>query len=186
MSLRIIGGKYKGQMLKTPPSSSTRPTQGMLREALFNICQNYVEGTRFLDLFAGSGAIGFEALSRGASSVAFVEQNRGAISCLKENIQKLKVENQTKLLALPAQRALVLLTKQSELFDLVYIDPPYDTPIQPFLDGLKTILAPDARVFVEERHSPKSKQAPYVPPFLHLIDSRRFGTALIHQYGEPK
>lgn len=182
MSLRIIGGKFKGQMLKTPSSASTRPTQGMLREALFNICQNYIEGARFLDLFAGSGAIGFEALSRGAASVTLVEQNRTAISCLKENIQKLKVEPQTTLLALPAQRALTMLGKQSGLFDLVYIDPPYDTPIHPFLDGLEAILAPDARVFVEERHSPKSKQVPYVPLFLHLIDSRRFGIALIHQY----
>ncbi|HSX25510.1 MAG TPA: 16S rRNA (guanine(966)-N(2))-methyltransferase RsmD [Chlamydiales bacterium] len=181
MTLRIIGGKYKGLLLKTPKSTSTRPTQGMLREAVFNICQNQINDARFLDLFAGSGAIGFEALSRGASHVTFVEQNKIAIACLKENIAKLNVALQTQLLPLPAARALPFLAKQSK-FNLVYIDPPYDTPFQSLLEGLKPLLAPHATVFIEERHSPKIQQTPPEFPFLQLIDSRRFGIALLHQY----
>lgn len=85
MTLRVIAGKYKGRSLKTPKATSTRPTQGMLREAVFNICQNEIEGAFFLDLFAGSGAMGFEAISRGAMKATLVEQNRQAQLCIKEN-----------------------------------------------------------------------------------------------------
>ena len=182
MSLRIIAGKFKGRLLKAPKGPSTRPTQGMLREAVFNICQHSIEHTRFLDLFAGSGAMGFEALSRGASHVTLVEPNRAAIACIKENIADLQAAPTVTLLPVPAERALILLSKQSAQFDIVYIDPPYDTPYNTLLDQLPALLAPSALVFVEERHHPKAKQNPYVPAQLQLKDSRRFGIALLHQY----
>src|SRR5690606_33771897 len=103
------------------------PTQGMLREAVFNICQNRIEEARFLDLYAGSGAMGFEALSRGAKSVVMVEQNKQAYLCIQENAKTLQVE--PKIFQMPSQRALQCMAKEGYLFDLIYIDPPYDLPI---------------------------------------------------------
>lgn len=182
MTLRIIAGRFKGRSLKTPKGPSTRPTQGMLREAVFNICQNEIEGARFLDLFAGSGAMALEALSRGASHATLVEQNRQAVSCIKENIEMLQVKENTDLLPFPAQRALALLAKQSVHYNIVYIDPPYDMPYKELLDALAPLLFPEATVFVEERSSAKALSAAYEPQFLHLKDSRRFGIALLHQY----
>lgn len=182
MSLRIIGGAFKGRSLKTPKVSTTRPTQGMLREAVFNICQNVIEGARFLDLFAGSGAMGIEAISRGAGQATFVEQNRQAIACIKENIAAFEIEGQTQIIALDAVRALHSLAKQGSKFDLVYVDPPYDIPVTPLIDAIIPLLAAESLLFVEERHSPKTPIQPYVPPQLILKDSRRFGIALLHQY----
>lgn len=179
MTLRLIAGKYKGRILKAPKTNSTRPTQGVVREAVFNICQNEIESADFLDLFAGSGAMGLEALSRGAAHAVFVEQNRNAIICIKQNIAELQVENETDLLAMPAIKALSLLAKNGTRFDIVYIDPPYDKPIQPILDALPSILKPDALVFVEEREKGKSL---YETSLLKCFDSRRFGIAVIHQY----
>jgi len=182
MTLRIIGGQFKGRLLKTPKGPSTRPTQGMLREAVFNICQNAIEGARFLDLFAGSGAMGLEAISRGASHATLVESNRHALSSIKENIDILNTRAQVQILPVKAEKALQVLAKQSQLYDIVYIDPPYDTSTNALLDSLPPILAPGALIFVEERYSPKGQNPPYEPPFLQLKDSRRFGIALLHQY----
>ncbi len=182
MTLRIIGGKFKGRILKTPKGPSTRPTQGMLREAVFNICQNSIDEARFLDLFAGSGAMGLEAISRGASHATLVESNRMALSCIKQNIEELKTSEQIQILPLKAEKALQILTKQSSLFDIVYIDPPYDTSTNALFDSLPPILAPGAIIFLEERYSQKGQNPPYESSSIQLKDSRRFGIALLHQY----
>jgi 16S rRNA (guanine(966)-N(2))-methyltransferase RsmD len=175
MTLKIIAGKFKGRILKTRNSPQTRPTQGMLREAVFNICQNEIENARFLDLFAGSGAMGLEALSRGASHATFVEQNRQAIQCIKENIALLQLQNNATLLPMDCSRALSLLPKAS--FDLIYIDPPYEQPIP--LEQIAPLLAPSGTLFIEERHDPKKPHQPKTAPHLHLKETRRFGIALL-------
>ena len=180
MTLRIIGGVFKGRTLQAPQTDATRPTQGMLREAIFNICQNEIGGARFLDLFAGSGAIGLEALSRGASSATFVEQNHTAISCIKENIAALQVATQVHLIPNGAKKALELLAKQSAQFDLIYLDPPYDTPFD--LRLLVPLLAPNGTLFLEERHHPKQVHKPIEFPGLKLKNSRRFGIAMLTIY----
>jgi 16S rRNA (guanine966-N2)-methyltransferase len=177
MTLRIVAGKFKGRLLKAPKVGSTRPTQGMLREAVFNICQAEVPGARFLDLFAGSGAMGFEAISRGALSATLIEQNRQAASTIEENIALLAVQTSVTLLKMDSKKAIAFLTKHSAQFDLIYIDPPYDTPIH--LDPLLPLLSPHAIVFVEERHTPKKPHTPPTSPYLELIDTRKFGTALL-------
>lgn len=181
MTLRIIAGKYKGRVLKTPKGPSTRPTQGMLREAVFNICQHVVDGARVLDLFAGSGAMGFEALSRGAAHVVFVENNRFALSCIRENIALLQLENTCSLLKMDALSALKRL---KDPFDLIYVDPPYDSNISPYLEIInsKKLLSSEGILFIEERYDPKRQSKPYAPVGFFLIDSRRFGAALIHQF----
>jgi 16S rRNA (guanine966-N2)-methyltransferase len=177
MTLRIIAGKFKGRLLKTPKGPSTRPTQGMLRAAVFNICQNQIEGARFLDLFAGSGAMSFEALSRGASHATLVESNRIAIACIKENIIRLDVQAETTLIPSEARLALNHL---SGAFDLIYLDPPYDTPTLLEEIASRNLLAPGGILFVEERFKPN--KIPPASDFLIHIDSRRFGDALLHQY----
>lgn len=177
MTLRIIAGLFKGRFLKTPKVDSTRPTQGMLREAVFNICQNEIEGSRFLDLFAGSGAMAFEALSRGASQAALVEQNRAAISCIKENAAALGVESKIALIPTDAHRALQILLKAGRKFDLIYVDPPYDMVFD--LDLLVPLLSPSARVFAEERRDPKRTESIYKTKQLERLQSRKFGIALL-------
>jgi len=179
MTLRIIAGKFKGRSLKTPQGPSTRPTQGMLREAVFNICQNEIGEARFLDLFAGSGAMGLEALSRGATHATLVESNRSALACIKENIRTLEAALQISLLPVQAERAISMLAKQKALFDIIYVDPPYDTPLTQLLDALLPLLAPQATLFIEERHDPKKPHKIHCPPGLLLKDTRRFGIALL-------
>lgn len=172
--MRIIAGTFKGRPLKTPKGASTRPTQGMLREAVFNICQNEIEGARFLDLFAGSGAMGCEALSRGALQATFVEQNRNAISCIKENIAALEIESMTRVISLNALKAIELLIKENGLFDLIYIDPPYDLKLD--LTPVTKLLSPNGILFFEERYK-GTKPSPI--DGLKIKDSRRFGEALL-------
>src|SRR3954463_12407087 len=97
--LRLTAGEFRGRMIHTPPDLRTRPTQAMLRQALFNSIQASIPGARVLDLFAGSGALGFEALSRGAEAVIFVDQAPAAVRCIRQNIEELKVETQTQVFA---------------------------------------------------------------------------------------
>lgn len=170
--MRVIGGKFKGHPLKAPKGSSTRPTQGMLREAVFNICQNEVEGARFLDLFAGSGAMGIEALSRGASEVTFVEQNKGAVLCIKENLAPL--QTQARLLVTPFSRAVALLIEEKAQFDLIYVDPPYNMSVE--LRTLLPLLAKEAILFLEEGH--KTAKCEEIPG-LTIKSTRRFGAAFL-------
>lgn len=181
MSFRIIAGKFKGRLLKTPKGPKTRPTQGMLREAVFNICQNEIENARFLDLYAGSGAISFEALSRGAAHATLIENDRQAIACIKANSRALKIEQQVTLIPLDVLSGLKRL---SVSFNLVYIDPPYDTVVDPIIDALLThqLLNSEAMLFIEERYNPKKTSEPFISSSLSLKDSRRFGIALLHQY----
>jgi 16S rRNA (guanine966-N2)-methyltransferase len=180
MTLKIIGGTFKGRILKAPKTDSTRPTQGMLREAIFNICQNEIQGARFLDLFAGSGAMGLEALSRGASTATFVEQNRQAMRCIQENIAILKVEEQTQLIPTDAQRALERLREQSAQFDLIYIDPPYDVAFD--LAQLVPLLSSEGMLFFEERYHPKKPSKPPEVAGLKMKNRRKFGIALLTIY----
>lgn len=179
MTLKILSGAHKGRALKTPKGPSTRPTQGMLRAAIFNICQNIIENARFLDLFAGSGAMGLEAYSRGAAHVTLVENHPAAISCIRENIETLQAKDTCHLLPLEVHLAL---KKLQGPFDIVYIDPPYDSPAPLLFEGLLThnLLAPNATLFIEERFS--SKNPPPSLPKLFLHSERRFGSARLLQY----
>src|SRR5438552_17303916 len=92
--MRIIAGKYRGRRIKSPPSLQTRPTSDRLRETLFNILAPRIEGVRFLDLCAGSGAVGIEALSRGAVHVTFVDRSRKVCALIETNLEALKVEDE--------------------------------------------------------------------------------------------
>ena len=123
--MRVIAGKARRLLLKTVPGSSTRPTTDKIKETLFNVLQGDVPGCTFLDLFAGSGAIGIEALSRGAVRAVFVENDRKACGCIRENLAHTRLEEDALLMSSDVMRALRSL-EGKEVFDIIFMDPPYD------------------------------------------------------------
>ena len=126
---RVVSGKFKGTRLSAPKGEKTRPTSDKVKEALFSIIQMRIPGTRFLDLYAGSGQIGLEALSRGAAEVVMVEHSRSVAEIIFSNIVKLHVEKETEIIVSETQAALRKLGETGRQFDLIFMDPPYaDTP----------------------------------------------------------
>lgn len=123
MTLIISSGIFKGRRVRTPPSRSTRPSSSKCRSALFNICQSKIEGAVFLDLYAGSGAMGIEALSRKAEFAFFVENDKTALKYIKDNISSLGLEAKAKVIFADAFFAL---KKVFRPCDIIYIDPPYE------------------------------------------------------------
>ena len=122
-SVRIIAGEFKGRRLRTPAGVAVRPTADRVREAWFSILQRSIRGARVLDLFAGSGALGFEALSRGAASADFVELHRLALATLKANIKTLKVDDRAAIHRADALRFAERL--HPDQYDVAFADPPY-------------------------------------------------------------
>ncbi len=122
--MRIIGGTARSMPLKTVKGTDTRPTTDRIKETLFNIIQNEVPGAVFLDLFAGSGGIGLEALSRGARKAVFVDSSRRAAACIRENIEFTKFQAESDLKCMDFQAALRSLERKY-VFDIIFADPPY-------------------------------------------------------------
>jgi 16S rRNA (guanine(966)-N(2))-methyltransferase RsmD len=123
--MRIIGGEYRSRIIDMPKGAQIRPTQDRVREAVFNVLAD-VHGKRVLDLFAGSGAYGLEAISRGAGHATFVENNSRCLETIKSNIESLRVpEAKCAVLRSSAYMALSRLENDGERFDLIFIDPPY-------------------------------------------------------------
>lgn len=178
MKIKIISGLYKGRFIKTPPSTTTRPTSSMLREAFFNIVQNSVEGITFLDLFAGSGAIGIEALSRGAKRSYFVEKEKQAFSIIKENIVTLGITDLTEVFFMDVKKALSLFRRKNLKFDLIYCDPPYKLAPNIVFDLLidaQTLLDDSGRLFLE--YGQKLVDCP-----LEIISERNFSDSYLYEF----
>ncbi|MCK4463841.1 MAG: 16S rRNA (guanine(966)-N(2))-methyltransferase RsmD [Candidatus Omnitrophica bacterium] len=125
VNMRIISGKYKGRKINFPKSPYIRPTQDRVREALFNVLARSISGVNALDLFAGSGAFGIEALSRGAKNVTFVDNNFKCVRIIKENLRNIDIEDRANILRMDALRAIKKLSKTGNKFDIVFLDPPY-------------------------------------------------------------
>lgn len=123
--MRVVAGEYKGRKLVTVPSKSTRPTSDKVKESLFNRLGPYFDGGTVLDLFAGSGGLGIEALSRGANQAIFVDKDHQAIQKVKENIKALGLEASTEVYRNDAFRAIKALHKRGIVFDYIFLDPPY-------------------------------------------------------------
>lgn len=123
--MRIIAGEHKGRRLTAVPGKGTRPTTDKVKESIFNMIGPYFDGGWALDLYAGTGGLGIEALSRGAEKAVFVEVDVKAFSIVKQNISMLKLDSQAELYRTDASRALKTLAKRSLSFDLVFLDPPY-------------------------------------------------------------
>lgn len=124
--MRIIAGRYKGRRLKAPDWPGLRPTSDKLRETLFNILAPRIEGARVVDGYAGTGACGIEALSRGAAHVSFIEKNRRAVSLIEENLRSCGVERGYTIQCAEVVAALDALPA-ADAFDLILLDPPYDS-----------------------------------------------------------
>jgi len=133
----------------TIPGNNTRPTTDRVKETLFNILQPELPGCRFLDLFAGSGAIGIEALSRGADSAVFVENNRRAAACIKENLRFTKLADQATLVESDVIAAIARLERANQAFDIIFLDPPYQAGWEEkVLRALKTSCLADEGTWV--------------------------------------
>jgi 16S rRNA (guanine(966)-N(2))-methyltransferase RsmD len=154
--MRIIAGTYRGRAIQAPAGLATRPTSDRLRETLFNVLAPRIQGASFLDLFAGSGAVGIEALSRGASRVAFVERAKPALSVLSANLARLGVSSGFRVH--PISAAGFLRRPQQAPFDIVFLDPPYDAANDYELclthlgDRSAQLLSPAALVIAEHHH----------------------------------
>jgi 16S rRNA (guanine(966)-N(2))-methyltransferase RsmD len=182
MSLRVLGGKYRSLHLQSPRGAQTRPTTSMVRKAVFDMIQSTIEGSRFLDLFAGSGAIGIEALSRGAAEATFVESHKEALRCIKANLATLKIEKEAAVYSYDVFDVLKKLEKKGKHFDFIYADPPYHIisiydELLSYLDSSQ-LLSRGGILFLESPSSLKDRKTKQ----LVLIDERRFGTTLLHQY----
>lgn len=178
--MKIIAGTLKNRNLTTPKGLETRPTSSKVRGALFNICQNYIEGTRFLDVFAGSGAMGIEALSRGAAKAVFIDKSPVSCHCIQANLKSLELEKEGLVICRDALSALKFLQTKKEQFDLVYIDPPYrefhvEHLLEPFTEEL---LADGGTLFLEEsaRDVPESHFADF-----ELVSVREYGKTALYQ-----
>lgn len=165
--LRIIAGEFKGRRLKAPAGRTVRPTGDRVKEAWFSILQQSIPEARVLDLFAGSGALGFEALSRGAVSVDFVETHAASLKVLKENAQALTVEDRVTIHRMDAVRFAERL--QPAQYDVAFADPPYATDAAARLAGIFRATPFASILGVEHR------------PDLTLIgdDTRRYGDTAI-------
>ena len=178
MAVRILGGIHRSRVLKTPAGQDTRPTRSLVREAIFNILQGEVEGAHVLDLFAGSGAMGFEAISRGARHAVFCDSAAAAVRTVKENARLLKAEAQTTVLHHNWAQALTQLGARQQEFHLIFLDPPYKMETEPILTGIAQagVLAVDGWIVLEQ----STDQAPHIPQPLTLDKTRRYGQTSLY------
>jgi 16S rRNA (guanine966-N2)-methyltransferase len=170
-TLTITGGTLRSRRVPTPPGRGTRPTPSRVKEALFSILGARVDGARVLDLFAGSGALGFEALSRGAAQVTFVERHRPTAGALRGAARELGVEAQVEVIAAPAERAVRTVAGR---YDVVFADPPYAQPYPAgALRALRERNVIDAHTTVVYEHS--SREAPPADALMQAERSERYG-----------
>ncbi len=180
--MRIVGGKYRGRPLSAPPGRDTRPTADRAREAVFNILEHAswslgLDGRRVLDLFAGSGALGLEALSRGAAFALFVETDAGARGAIRDNIETLGLFGVTRIHRRDATDLGVKPAGLGEPFDLVFVDPPYGRGL-----GIRALsklshggwLADGAVIVLECG----ADETPASPGF-ETLDTRQYGAAQV-------
>jgi 16S rRNA (guanine(966)-N(2))-methyltransferase RsmD len=148
--MRVIAGSLKGRRLKTPDWDGLRPTSDKLRETLFNILAPRVAGARVLDAYAGTGAVGIEALSRGAAAVTFVEHDRRAQALIEANLAQCRIDSGYNLVRGTVDRAVATLQGPGfEPFDIVLLDPPYTMPGHTALVKIDALVAADGVVVLE-------------------------------------
>jgi 16S rRNA (guanine966-N2)-methyltransferase len=158
--MRVVGGTHRGRRLRAPAGAATRPTADRVREALFSMLEP-VQGLRVLDLFAGSGALGIEAASRGAAAVTLVDTSRAAIATITRNLRDLELEA-----TVIRRDAVAYLGAHPGPFDLVLVDPPYSSALSlagPLTDRLPPVLSPGARIVTEsDKRQPLDLALPLV------------------------
>jgi 16S rRNA (guanine966-N2)-methyltransferase len=159
--MRVIAGIYRSRILKNLKGLALRPTSDRLRETLFNVLATGIDGSRFVDLFAGTGAIGIEALSRGAAEVVFIERHAPAANLIRRNLESLSINSGVSVFVADALRGLAMLAARKDTgaaaFDIVFLDPPYAAAedysrVLEFL-GSADLLAPGGMVVAEHRRN---------------------------------
>ncbi len=174
--MRIISGEWKGRRLKTVKGNQVRPTSDKVKGAIFNILGDKIVGSKILDLFAGTGSLSLEALSRGADQAVLIEKNREACGIIRDNLQMIGVQERVKLYNMDAFS--YLKQQQHERYDLLFVDPPYR---QGFTDKIlflvknSSILNPEGVIIIET----DSKEE--IPDDLGLLEVR-----IIKEYGDTK
>lgn len=184
--MRVIGGSRRGMKLRTAPGRDTRPTADRVKEALFNIIAADVPGARVLDLFAGSGALGIEALSRGASAAIFVERAPQALAALRANLAHTRLQEAATVVAGDVFRALNKLARSGARFDLVLADPPYAAALgarclQELAAG--DLVEPEGLVVLE--HAAQEDMPEDVENLRRIRSARYGGTALTFYRRRP-
>lgn len=178
--MRIIAGDFRGRRLHAPKGYTIRPTIDRVRESVFNIIAAKVPGARVLDLFAGTGAMGLEALSRGALFCLFVDKGAEAVHLIRENVQLCTVQDRSRIIQGSADLVIRRLGLEGELFDLVFMDPPYGKGyIEKTLRIIGVLVRSDTLV-IGERHV--KDKPPLVPAMWQTNSERRYGDTLISVY----
>lgn len=158
--MRVIAGEKRHLLLKTLPGLEIRPTTDIIKETLFNIIQFDLQGISFLDLFAGSGAIGIEALSRGAKEAYFIDNNSDAIKIINENLKNTGLINKAKVFCINATTAIEKLAKNNQKFDIIFMDPPYKKGLYlPVFEKIKDldVLKTNAKIILETNKEDDAK-----------------------------
>jgi 16S rRNA (guanine966-N2)-methyltransferase len=173
--MRVIGGRLRGQRIDAPVGMATRPTLDRVREALFNVLQAVVPDARVLDLYAGSGALAIEALSRGARSAVLVERSGAARRVIRDNLRRLELLQAVRLLGVPAECAVMDL--EPSAFDLAFLDPPWPTGIHRRVVERMPVLLAEKGMVVVEHEADRQVETLGVDlwPGLSLVDRRRYG-----------
>lgn len=179
---RIIAGRAGGIRLRAPAGERTRPTADKVKEALFSILTPWIRDCRFLDVYAGSGQIGLEAVSRGAESACLIEQARLGLECIRNNIEKTGLGDHTRVLAGSAASQLQRLLEEQARFDLIFLDPPWQQAGSDFIafsETLSKLLAKDGRIILEH----DSRQpVPDLVTKLKCIRRCQYGSAMLSFY----
>jgi 16S rRNA (guanine(966)-N(2))-methyltransferase RsmD len=173
--VRVLAGELKGQRLTTPPGRTTRPTADQVRIACLDTLMPFLDAGPFLDLFAGAGGVGIEALSRGAPAATFVEQDGAALRALRDNVERLGLRDRARVVRSDAARAVADLAAAGERFAVVFLDPPYDSPrAAAALEAVATGPVLLAGAVVVLQHGTKTPP-PSSLGALSLWKARRFG-----------
>jgi len=177
--MKVIGGAARGRKLKVPKGLAVRPTTARVKESLFNILPHDFSGLRLLDLFAGSGNVSIEALSRGAVEAVLVDESARSAAAIHENLNRLELNRRAQVWVVSVARSLRKLDKAGEKFDLIFLDPPYDKGLVTITlqaIGKSSLLNPAGIVVVE--HSGREVIKPNYGDLI-LNDRRRYGDTLL-------
>ncbi len=177
--MRIISGSFKGRKLASIQGTATRPTSDRVRESIFNILASRITNATVLDLFAGTGALGLEALSRGADKVVFIDSSASAVQIIQKNIIACKAEDRARTIRWDIAKNLSCLYSDTPVYDLVFMDPPYNKnfivlALKKLMD--KDVLADGATIIIEHA---AEETIPEDLPGLSLTDQRIYGKTLV-------
>lgn len=185
--MRVISGKAKGKKLQAPQGKNTRPITDMIKEALFNVLGKGIINSTFLDLFAGSGSVGIEALSRGALKAVFVDSNLAAIRAINNNLTNCRLADAAEVYRSDVFRLIEIFEKKLVRFDYIYVDPPFDQ--EHLFDkvmvrlGKGTVIDPEGTIIIRT-HRKKAIQDTY--NVLSRFRQNRYGESVLHYYALEK